>query len=179
MEENKFQNIYRIKSSRKENWNYGLDGGYFVTICTKGMNCYFGNIVEAQYIASLQMTEIGKIAHQHWLDIPKYHPYVILDEFSLMPNHLHGILIINKNDESRFKGNYKNKFGSQSNNLASIVRRYKAAVKTFAVKNNIPFAWQAGYYDRIVRNEEELFRIRKYIHENAYKWEGTILKFEI
>lgn len=178
MSENKFDNKYRIKSVRKENWDYGSDAGYFVTICTKNMIHYFGKIIETQSIASLRTTDIGKIAQGYWWEISKKHPYVILDEFIIMPNHLHGIIIIDKGTSLSTKEDYKNKFGPQSKNLSSILRRFKMAVKTFATKNNISFEWQPRYYDRIIRNEEELSRIRKYIHENPYKWEGTIVKLE-
>ena len=167
--EEKFNNKYRIDSVRKENWDYGNNGGYFVTICTKNMVCYFGEIVETQNFASLRTTRMGNVAKEYWKEIPRHFPDVILDEFIIMPNHVHGILLINKEEKQVSREENKNKFGPQSRNLSSIIRGYKVGVKTFATKNNIPFEWQKGYYDRIIRNEDELFRIRKYINENAYK----------
>ncbi|MBK7408189.1 MAG: hypothetical protein IPJ40_09060 [Saprospirales bacterium] len=80
----------------------------------------------------------GNWAEKYWWDIPKYHPYVRLDEFVVMPNHVHGIIII---DKKNYKGWRPNKFGPHSQNLASILRGYKSAVTTYARKNNIEFQW--------------------------------------
>jgi|SRR6185312_7516559 len=117
--------------------------------------------------ASLRMTSIGEIAHKNWLDIPNHFPFVELDAFVVMPNHLHGILFINK----PYKVDWQpNKFGSQSQNLASITRNYKGSVKAYATTNNIEFAWQPRYYDRIIRNEKEYINVREYIWNNPYNW---------
>ena len=95
-----------------------------------------------------------------------------------MPDHVHGILILqNPKVEAqnfaplryRLIGNDSanpNKFGPQSKNLASIIRGYKAGVKIYAVNNNLDFAWQKRYYDRIIRNNDELQNIREYIKSN-------------
>jgi REP element-mobilizing transposase RayT len=100
----KFQNKYRIPSARLQNWDYGENGAYFITICTKNMVCYFGN-VETRLIASvhddnaksvMELNELGKIAYRNWENIPHQFPYVELGSFVIMPNHIHGILIINK-----------------------------------------------------------------------------------
>ncbi len=95
----KFQNKYRIPSARLKNWDYGSDAIYFVTICTANRECYFGEIVETQNLASpyqMEYSELGKIANQCWIEIPKHFPFVILDKFVVMPNHVHGIIIIDK-----------------------------------------------------------------------------------
>jgi putative transposase len=102
----KFQNKYRIPSARLQNWDYGENGAYFITICTKNMVHYFGN-VETQLIASvqdanddakceMQLNELGEIAHRNWENIPNQFPYIELGSFQIMPNHMHGILIIAK-----------------------------------------------------------------------------------
>nr|WP_314838652.1 transposase [uncultured Flavobacterium sp.] len=112
----KFQNKYRIPSARLQNWDYGENGAYFITICIDKMECLFGDVVsnadvsnanvETRLIASLQDTidekcemqlnELGKIAHDIWEEIPNKFPFVELGNFVIMPNHMHGILIINK-----------------------------------------------------------------------------------
>jgi REP element-mobilizing transposase RayT len=84
-----------------------------------------------------------------------------------MPNHVHGIIFINKPEETTW---VPNNFGSQSRNLASIIRGYKASVKRFANQNNIEFEWQSHYHDRIIRNYNELDNIREYIINNPIKW---------
>ena len=180
----KYQNKYRIPSARLQGYDYGQNGAYFITICTKNRIHYFGEIinsVETQHLASqethnnasLQMTTIGAVTNENWLKIPEHFSFVILDEFVVMPNHVHGILVISKethNDASLQEIGYANKFGPQSGNISSVIRGYKAAVKSFATTNKIEFAWQSRFYDRIIRDEDEMKRIRKYIVENPDNW---------
>ncbi len=87
----KFKNKYRISSSRKENWDYSWTASYFITICTQDKKHYFGDIKNGEMILS----EIGKLAHSFWQEIPLHTKYVTLDAFIVMPNHIHGILNIN------------------------------------------------------------------------------------
>ena len=139
----KFQNKYRIPSARLQNWDYGNNGAYFITICVDKMQCVFGDVVsnagvETRFIASkiaeidnvetrliaskiaeidnvetrliasvpekseMRLNELGKIAHEIWQEIPNKFPFVELGNFVVMPNHMHGILIINKIVETRF-----------------------------------------------------------------------------
>jgi REP element-mobilizing transposase RayT len=88
----KFQNRYRIPSARLKNWDYGSNAMYFVTICTAHREYYFGKITKGKMVLS----EIGRIAHQCWQDISTHFPFVELGEFVVMPNHVHGIIIIDK-----------------------------------------------------------------------------------
>jgi putative transposase len=89
---NKFQNRYRIPSARLQNWDYGSNAAYFITICTQHRQCWFGHIQNGNRILS----EIGNIANRYWQDISIHFPFVKLDEFIVMPNHIHGIIIIDK-----------------------------------------------------------------------------------
>ena len=89
----KFQNKYRIPSARMQNWNYGSDGAYFITICTHNREHYFGENLGGE----MQLNNIGKFAEQFWLAIPQYFSFAELGNFVIMPNHTHGILIIDKN----------------------------------------------------------------------------------
>jgi putative transposase len=188
----KYQKKFRIPSTRLTHWDYGSPGLYFVTICTKNRQLFFGDIVETQDFASLDnhpsaensnapgintntetqnlaslRTKIGEMAHKYWEDIPTHFPFVELDEYVVMPNHVHGILFINKPD---YRGWQPNKIGPQSRNLASIIRGYKAAVKTFATTNQVEFDWQPRFYDHIIKSEKELNKIREYIIFNPAKW---------
>ncbi|MCI0750901.1 MAG: hypothetical protein L0Y35_03615 [Flammeovirgaceae bacterium] len=167
----KFQNTYRIETARLQNWDYASHGLYFVTICTKNKERYFGEIknavVETHNYASLQPTEIGNIAHFYWTEIPNHFPFVELDEFIIMPNHIHGILFFNKPD---YRGWKLNSFGPQSQNLASAIRAYKSTVKRYANANQIDFEWQPRYYDHVIQTEESLHTIRNYIFDNPIKW---------
>ncbi len=170
--EDYYQNKYRVSSARLPGWDYGSHGLYFVTICTKDRFPYFGEIEnknnpETQSIASLQKTQIGEIAHDNWENITTYHPYVELDDFVIMPDHLHGILFINKPEKITWE---HNKFGAQRNNLASVIRGYKSSVQSYATTNNIEFSWQPRYYDRVIRSEKEYFNIVNYIRDNPDQW---------
>jgi len=86
----KFMNKYRIPSARLKNWDYRSSGAYFITICTKDRIHYFGHIVDHEMIHNA----IGMIAQQCWIDIPNHFPFIELGNFVIMPNHVHGILII-------------------------------------------------------------------------------------
>ena len=88
----KFQNKYRISSARLQHWDYGSDALYFVTICTQNREHYFGEIADGK----MQLSETGKMANRFWFEIPNHFPFVELGEFVVMPNHVHGIIIIDK-----------------------------------------------------------------------------------
>lgn len=96
MTRNKFQNKYRIPSARWREWNYGDEGAYFITICTKQREHYFGEIKNGQ----MQLSEIGKTAQNEWLNSMDIRPDMNLDMecFVVMPNHIHGIVVIGKNE---------------------------------------------------------------------------------
>jgi REP element-mobilizing transposase RayT len=187
----KYQNKYRIPSSRLQGYDYGQNGAYFITICTKDKVHYFGQIIstpcsetqniacsETQNIASLQPTRIGAIAITFWQKIPEHFAFVILDEFVVMPNHLHGSIIISKETHNVEAQNfvplqqigYANKFGPQSENISSVIRWYKAGVKSFGTTNKIDFVWQPRFYDHIIRDADEMKRIRTYIVNNPDNW---------
>jgi len=88
----KFQNKYRIPSARLQSWDYGSDGYYFITICTSHMEHYFGEIRDGEMIHN----ELGKLADKYWEEIPLHFLFVELGNYVVMPNHVHGILIIDK-----------------------------------------------------------------------------------
>jgi REP element-mobilizing transposase RayT len=182
----KFQNKYRIPSARAPWWNYGDNAAYFITICTHNRVHYFGEIVggggrgvETQNFASLRSTEIGKFAEICWYEIPNHFPFVQLGAFVVMPNHIHGIITINKpeTDTSFLSGIYSptqlpanNKFGPQSQNLASIVRGFKIGVTKMAKQIRPDFKWQPRYHDHIIRDDAEYQRISYYIKTNPSNW---------
>jgi putative transposase len=91
----KYQNKYRIPSARAPFWDYGRNAAYFVTICTQHRKYFFGDVVHGEMV----MSEIGKIARDCWMEIPNHFPFVKLDGFVVMPNHVHGIIVIDKMDD--------------------------------------------------------------------------------
>ena len=170
MSDEKFQNKYRIPTSRLQGYDYGSNGCYHVIICTKNRVHYFGEIVNGL----MQLSKIGNIAQLEWLKTIELRPdmNLSLDEFVVMPNHLHCIICIGDNQYNTQTPiqSYKNKFGSQSKNLASIIRGFKIAITTYARKNNIDFAWQDRFYDSIIRSNKGLYEVRKYIVNNPQNW---------
>jgi REP element-mobilizing transposase RayT len=185
----KFRNKYRIQSARLPNWDYGRNGAYFVTICTANRECYFGDVANGE----MKFSGIGELANKYWLEIPEHFPFVKLDAHVVMPNHVHGIIIIDKpgglgaaveaqnfappqSPQPPLKPPQpKNKFGPQSQNLASIIRGYKTGVTKYARINHIDFAWQSRFHDHIIRNDGEYWRIKQYIIDNPRNWKGDSL----
>jgi len=174
---------YRVPSARANWWNYGDNGAYFITICTKYRVHYFGRIINHQ----MDLSIIGQQAWDCWLQIPGHFPFVELGAFIVMPNHIHGIIIINKKnieipDKRDKKGMVtdhhenaaKNQFGAQSQNIPSIVRGLKIGVTKFCKHENLPFGWQPRYHDHIIRNAKEYERISNYILNNPAKWKEDI-----
>lgn len=102
--QNKFQNKYRIPSARLQTWDYANNGAYFITICTQNRHHFFGTIQNQE----MQLSEIGKLAVQFWMEIPNHFPFIELGNFVVMPNHVHGILIINHSVETRFIASNEN-----------------------------------------------------------------------
>lgn len=171
MSENKFNNKYRVPSARWTDWNYGSEGAYYVTICTKNRDHYFGEIENGEMIYS----ELGRIAVNEWIKSADIREDMQLDMscMQVMPNHIHGIVVIGR-DVRCCMGNTElpNAFGSQSKNLGSIMRGFKSAVTTQARLQNIAFDWQERFHDRVIRDDDEFRRIAAYIEQNPLNWKN-------
>lgn len=178
MNADKYQDKYRVASARLSGWDYGSNAAYFITICTHNRAHAFGEEIDGQ----VNLTRLGQAAWDCWHVIPEHFPFVVLDEFVIMPNHVHGIVAIDKPPSNMGTRNVEtqnfaslrrsvNQFGPQSQNLASIVRGFKIGVTKYARQHQIAFVWQARYHDHIIRNATEHERIRIYIRENPQKWE--------
>jgi REP element-mobilizing transposase RayT len=179
-----FRGKYRISSTRLKNWDYSYDGYYFVTVCTKDRICCFGSVVNGKMKLSWQ----GKIVGKYWHDLPNHYHNCRLDEFIVMPNHVHGhvhgIVIIGNNVETihelslqqKRERNYDTQNGISRRKmlLSKIIGRFKMqSAKEINKIKNTPGQplWQPRFYDHIIRNEKSLYNIRKYISENSQKWE--------
>ena len=170
----KYKGKYRIPSSRWPDWNYGSEGAYFITICTKKRIKYFGRISDG----SIQLSEIGNIAYNNWIHIPCHFSNTIIDEFIIMPDHIHGIIIIDTSVETLHATSLHDPVINQlemseispvSGSIPAIIRSYKSAVTKQARKINPKFSWQTRYYDRVIRNRDEYLNVKKYIRENPLK----------
>lgn len=189
----KFKNKYRIQSARLKGWDYSDDGAYFITICTQNWQQFFGNVNNR----GMQLSEIGEIAEKYWKEIPNHFPSILLNNFVVMPNHVHGVLIItetetlsnsqqietlhstSKSTRPKVKSNYlkntKNKklsdISPKVGSISTIIRSYKSAVTKQARLINKSFAWQARFHDHLIRNNKSYDTIINYIETNPYHWE--------
>ena len=173
MEDEKFDSRFRIASARWAGYDYSQSGAYFVTICTSNRARYFGEIIlpTGQWAeAELAPTAQAQIVQECWLQIPVRFPFVVLDAFVVMPDHVHGILIFDKPGEKTPALNYQNNFGPQRDNLAAVIRGFKAGVSAAAKQQGLAFCWQSRYHDRVVRNGSELEKIQQYIANNPARW---------
>jgi putative transposase len=148
--ETKSKITYQVDSQSK-NWSDTATVFYFVTLCTKNSRPYFGP------------TQMGDIAYRYWIGIPDHFPFVELDAFVITPDHVRGILFLNR---PRYESWRTNSFKPQAENLASVVRYYKDSAKKYALSNRIGFDWQPNYTTHVIRSEIELNTIRKYINGN-------------
>jgi len=161
------------------------EGFYFVTICTKNREIFFGDVVDSKMVLS----KIGLIAGKYWREIPNHFSFVKLDEFIIMPNHVHGIIIINTqttraNNDSPLPNNNQSQPRIQthgtSNTIGAIVRGFKIGVTKWCRANTqIYDVWQRNYYEHIIRDEGELTHIRKYIKDNPKNWETDKLNVHL
>ena len=162
-----YKNKYRISTTRLKTHDYGSKGLYFITIVTKNRRCFFGKITKTKAGRRLIPTVIGRIAIEFWRAIPQHYPFVELDEFIVMPNHIHGILYLNNPEKTDWQ---PNTFGRQSRNIPAIIRGFKSSLKRYANQNDICFEWHPRYHDIVIRNKKSLENIRKYIRNNPSHW---------
>lgn len=113
------------------------------------------------------VNELGKIAKTYWEDIPKHFSNVELDYYVIMPNHLHGIIIINQIVKTRHASSLQKRHVTLSDIIGSFKSSVTKKTREIGYAN---FAWQPRFYDRIIRNEQELFNIRRHIEQNPLKW---------
>lgn len=182
------------RSIRMEGYDYSQAEAYFVTVCRAERRDLLTQIVRGQ----AQLSRCGEIVQRAWFDLPRHYPYIILDAFCIMPNHVHGIIIFDdttggggsglsaNNDlveirhsgaEARVEGetrpyNYINHIVRHG--LPEVVRAFKSfsarRINELAGTQGTPF-WQRNYYERIIRDENELNAIRVYIQTNPLNWE--------
>jgi putative transposase len=158
----KFKGKYRIASGRLEGWDYHAPGYYFVTICTTNRVSYFGRICEDK----MQLSKIGKIAVTNLERIAQIYQNACLDVWVVMPNHVHAIIVLGeKRVETPHWGI------STRAALGVVINQYKSAcMKKIRTEGFTNFAWQARFYDHIIRNEKSLDKIREYINNNPGLW---------
>jgi len=201
MPDNLFRNKYRIPSARAV-WHDYNGGAYFVTICTKDMAHFFGEIVDGE----MCLTEIGLCADEQLRNVSLHYPYAKIPLWVVMPNHVHAIVMIdgdlrsNRRDVARnvctngaeirdldvarnvSTDSGKNEIMAQQSpkcgTLAVVIRGIKSAVTKYANENGISFAWQTRFHDRIIRDCDEMNGIAGYIENNVAQWESDEMNDE-
>jgi REP element-mobilizing transposase RayT len=169
-----FREKYRVESARMPHWDYSWPGCYFVTICTKNRTSYFGRIADG----SMNLSALGVHAAACWQEIPTHHPRVEIDEFIVMPNHVHGIIVIT-GPERLPKMRKRGQIGRvqdlsevhpKSSSLASVVGAFKSAVTNRCRTQSPDFDWQPRFHDRVIRGKNSMQTVREYIRENPANW---------
>ena len=156
-------------SIRLKGYDYSQAGAYFVTIVTQNRACLFGAVVDGE----MRLNETGQIVRRCWLDIPAHFPHAELDEFVVMPNHVHGIIVIVDGRGTACRAPTEQFGRPVTGSIPTVIRSFKSAVtKRINEQRGTPGAhvWQRNYYEHIIRNEESLDRIRQYIANNPLRW---------
>ena len=181
-------NQRRRKSNRLEGYDYSQAGFYYVTVCVWDRQCLFGEIVEGRMV----LNEAGRMVKRTWNELPEFYRGVLTDQFQIMPNHVHGIVVIT-GDETRqgnvgtgpcacpdivHPGRGQPQGVVPTLSLSDIVHRFKS-MTTHRYMANVkdgewkPFdgkLWQRSFYDHVIRDDEDMNRIREYIQNNPLKW---------
>jgi putative transposase len=161
------------RSIRLRGYDYSQAGAYFVTICTQNRACLFGEIADGEMVPN----DAGKSIHDRWMKIAERYPGVSLGGFVIMPNHVHGVILLNASQQSEEQGS------SYSVALARIVQRFKTGTTFDSIQgvNGRGWTsfdrrlWQRNYYEHIIRNESEHDRIVAYIDVNPSLWRDDAL----
>lgn len=172
----RFRNKYRVESTRLKGYDYSRNGDYFVTICTKNRIHLFGDIVPEIPVVEaglrpasttipspkLILSDAGKIVSDCWYDLPNHYSNIILDEFIIMPDHIHGIIQI-----------HNRTYGKNRHGLSEFVRAFKS-FSSRRINELYGTAdsriWQPRFYDHVIFSKREKERIRQYIKNNPRRW---------
>ncbi len=193
MSDDLYKNKYRIKSHRLQGWNYAGNGYYFITLVTQHRVCNLGKIKNNK----IMLSGFGKIVETEWYKSFEIRRELFLDEFIIMPNHLHAIIILNKKNDIvshdshvethgraslQYHQYHRPEFYRKPKSISSFIAGYKSAINTkiddyidlhnlnilkYNRKNHF---FQPNYYDHIIRNNDEYWRIKNYIINNLKNW---------
>lgn len=181
-----YKNKYRIESARAQWWDYGSNGSYFITGCTKNRQHHFGQIKNG----IMNITPLGAIVYLLWYEIPFRNPQVQLGEFVVMPNHFHGILTLDNSaaaetlhatsqrpidPPTRPKNEKMAAISPKSGTVSVILGSFKSAVTKYANRLGLVNGWQGRFHDHIIRDEAEYQRISYYIRNNPKNWKDDTL----
>jgi putative transposase len=163
---------YHRRSIRLKEYDYAQPGAYFITIVTQGRKFLFGEIANQE----MRSNDYGRVADEGWHAIPEHFRNVELGAYVIMPNHVHGIVLINdRNDDAGTGTIYRARTEQFQKpvvgSIPTIVRTFKAAVtRRLGREFNMTNIWQRNYYEHVIRDEKEWDRIHRYIESNPSKW---------
>lgn len=164
--------IHHRRSTRLRGYDYSQPGMYFVTLCTHRRECLFGDIINGEMVVN----DVGKIARTCWMEIPDHYPHTVLDEYIIMPNHVHGIVRATHASPQHASPQQPQPAPAREpkrQSIGTIIGSYKSAVTKQSNKiRNTPgiSVWQRNYWEHIIRNEKSLENIRNYIINNPAQW---------
>ena len=169
-----FNEQRRRRSIRLQNYDYSKAGSYYITVCTRNRELLFGDVVRGQ----MKRNEIGQIVQNVWDSLPQFYDGIELDAFIIMPNHLHGIIVIRSAvgaiHESPLQQDALRVRDRRNMFLSKIIGRLKMVsaknINLFRKTSGLA-VWQCNYYEHIIRYEASLDRIRQYIADNPAQWE--------
>jgi REP element-mobilizing transposase RayT len=174
MQKSKFDlQKHHRRSIRLKGYDYSSVGAYYVTIVTWHRDCLFGEIVNGEMI----LNDLGKIADECWQAILEHFPFVELGAYVIMPNHVHGIIIITEGRRGAamlrpYHDDQSHKINVKPGSLGAIVRSYKSAVSyRIRKEHNATGVWQRNYYEHIIRDEKDLQNKTDYIESNPVLWD--------
>ncbi len=166
-------------SIRLKGYDYSQAGAYFVTICTHNKACVFGDVVDGE----MRLNEYGAIVKDEWLRTDTLRGNVVIDEYIIMPNHIHGIVIIMGDGRGTLQRASTGPIrathrvaptarGLISNSIGAIIGQFKSIVTKDVRKMGFRyFKWQRNYYEHVIRNEDKLNRTREYVLNNPLQWQ--------
>ncbi|MGD0828546.1 MAG: transposase [Desulfobaccales bacterium] len=162
----------RRKITRLPGFDYAQEGAYFITICTHNRLCLLGEVIHQE----MRLNAWGRAIESEWLQTAKLRPYVSLDYYVIMPNHFHAVFFLQNHERATQRvAPTKEKFpsGPAPWSVGAIVAQFKSQVtKPIKSSGRIPNSclWQRNYYEHVVRDEDDLNRIRQYIEDNPAIW---------
>jgi REP element-mobilizing transposase RayT len=172
MSDDRFQNKYRIESARAD-WHDYDGGSSFITICTKNREHFFGEIENGGMVLS----DIGKYVTEQFGNVSMHYPYAEIPLFTIMPNHVHIIVVIdgNKTEYDRrmvetWRAASLQDIAKLQGWLSVVIGGLKSSITRFANEKQIDFSWQPRFHDHIIRDNVELNHVATYIENNVANW---------
>jgi REP element-mobilizing transposase RayT len=161
--------LHHRRSIRLRGYDYSTGGAYFVTICAWQRECLFGEVVDG----ALRLNEAGHLVTATWDSLSERFQAILLDQHIVMPNHFHGTLVLSGQGAASSAPTSGLGAASSAPTLGNVVRAFKSisaiSINRALDRQGIPL-WQRNYYERVIRNEQELTAIRQYIVDNPAKW---------